>query len=412
MKPSSRIAGIDIARGLAIYLMFQSHTIKGLLFFRDMPDWGVHPMHTITKFSSSLFVIVFGLTLGVIFAPRTLREDWAHSRNHLWWRSLIVLFWYKVLIVAQTFQSRPRDVIVDMLLYKKFPDFVEILDFYAWMLLVIPLLLPLWRKVPVWVGPLFALALFGLGQWLSANWNFFDLPQLKAILVEDKRNFCFGILTRGPLAMLGIFLGDLIARAEDRAVRRRMVAGLCILAGLALLIVFYASFGDQLDKVFVDIARNRGKHPPALFFMSFSVGGSLIILGLCLLLPSGGFFLLKPFEILGRESLVCFVWHILAVFIGLRWALDLKRVNRTPQVTYTQALLLTGLVTVTAIGVAQLNTWRKRWQAERRREQGTLEALVESPDTEPDARAPRRDALAQPAAVDEDHDAIIKELLR
>ena len=39
-KGSRRIAGIDIARGIAIYLMIQSHTVKGLLYFRDMPDWG------------------------------------------------------------------------------------------------------------------------------------------------------------------------------------------------------------------------------------------------------------------------------------------------------------------------------------------------------------------------------------
>ena len=55
--------------------MFQSHTVKGLLYFRDMPDFGVMPLHTVTKFSSSRFLLVFGVPLGVIFAPRTLDEE-------------------------------------------------------------------------------------------------------------------------------------------------------------------------------------------------------------------------------------------------------------------------------------------------------------------------------------------------
>lgn len=370
---STRISGIDIARGLAIYLMFQSHTVKGLLYFRDMPDWGIVPMHTLTKLSSSLFVLVFGVTLGLIFAPRTENDNWSVTRNHLWWKALVVILWYKVLTVVQTAQTRPPKVIVDMLLYKKFPDFVEILDFYGWMLLLIPLLLPLWRRLPFWVGPIFALSLAVLGQLLAAYWDFFSVDQFKAILVEDDKNFCFGLLTRGPLALFGLFIGDFLSRAQDFHLRRKQIAVAAIVLGVLLLVLFVALYHDNPYQVLYRIARNKGKHPPQLFFMFFSLGGSMVILGLALFLGGRAPLFLKPLEILGRESLTCFVWHILLIFLGLRWLFDLKRFGE-PKVTYGQALLLTGVVTITAIAVASLNTWRKRWWS-RRREEDLFAAL-------------------------------------
>ncbi len=355
-----RIAGIDIARGIAIYLMIQSHTVKGLMFFRDMPDWGVMPMHTLTKISSSLFVLVFGVTLGVIFLPRTLTDKWYKTRNHLWFRALVVTFWYKVLILVQTFQTRDSQVIIDMLLYRRFPDFVEILNFYSWILLVIPVLLPLWRKMPIWAGLLMTGGLVLLGQLLAAHWDFFGLVQVKAIVVEAPGNFCYGLLTRGPLALFGVFLGDLIGRADNFHIRRRQVVYFCLALGTALLVTFFSLYHQEVVKVLTDIARNRGKHPPQFFFISFSLGGSLILLGVCLLIGKKGPWILKPFELLGRESLVCFVFHICVIFIGLRWLLALKRVNRVPQVTYAQALWLTLAVTLACLGVAMLNTARKR----------------------------------------------------
>jgi fucose 4-O-acetylase-like acetyltransferase len=74
---------------------------------------------------------------------------------------------------------------------------------------------------------------------------------------------------------------------------------------------------------------------------------------------------LKPFEILGKESLVTFNFHIIFIFLGLRWLFGLKRFKH-PEVTYGQALLLVLVTTAACIGVAMLNTWRKKRKRERK----------------------------------------------
>jgi hypothetical protein len=57
--------------------------------------------------------------------------------------------------------------------------------------------------------------------------------------------------------------------------------------------------------------------------------------------------------------LACFVCHLVVVFVGLRWALGLRRVGNTPQVTYDQALWLVLCVTACCLVVAWLNRLRK-----------------------------------------------------
>lgn len=363
-KSAPRIAGIDIARGIAIYLMIQSHTVKGLLYFRDMPDWGIWPMHTLTKISSSLFVIVYGVTLGVIFLPRTLTGKWKATARHLWWRALLVIFWYKLLILVQTLQTRSPDVIIDMLLYVKFPDFVEILNFYGWIMLGIPLLLPLWRKLPIWAGLGITVGLALLGKLLS-YWDFGGVVQIKAMVVEQPGFFCYGILTRGPMALFGIFIGDLIGRAMDFHQRRKQVAAGLVGVGLFMVLLMFIAYQENLSRILVDMAKNIGKHPPRLYFVLFSTGGALFVLGLCLFIKGRGPWVLKPFEILGKESLVTFNFHIIFIFLGLRWLFGLKRF-RHPEVTYPEALLLVLVTTAACIGAALLNTARKKRKRRRK----------------------------------------------
>src|SRR5690606_42071245 len=52
-----RIQAIDLARGIAVTLMVLSHGVKGLLNFGQFTDWGLVPIHLITKFSSTLFFL-------------------------------------------------------------------------------------------------------------------------------------------------------------------------------------------------------------------------------------------------------------------------------------------------------------------------------------------------------------------
>ena len=71
-----RIEALDLARGFAIALMILSHGVKGLLSFDDFPQWGLVPIHLVTKFSSSLFILVFGISLAVAFLPDVNTARW------------------------------------------------------------------------------------------------------------------------------------------------------------------------------------------------------------------------------------------------------------------------------------------------------------------------------------------------
>ncbi len=362
---SVRISGIDIARGVAIYLMIQSHTVKGLLYFRDMPDWGINPMHTITKWSSPLFIFIFGLTMGVTMLPKCADDRFPALRNHLWFRAFLVLFWYKVLTVVQYFQTKPKEDIIDMLLFKKFPDFAEVLDFYWWMLLMIPFIMWVIRRWPVWVTPLAAGVIYALGIYLRENCDFFGIVQLKAILVEADGTFVFGLMSRGPYVLMGIFFGELISRSPEVPERRQQVAVLLISLGVMFLGLFLVNYWSVLDPVMTAMAKNAGKHPPQEYFTQFSLGGSLIISGLCLFITKTPW-ILKPLEILGKESLACFSTHLIVIFVGLRWALGLKVMKGPAQVTYPQSLALMVAVIGICIVVALLNRARKEYKDKRK----------------------------------------------
>src|SRR5690606_22282013 len=142
----TRILAIDLARGLAVSLMILSHGVKGLLSFEQFPSWGLVPIHLITKFSSSIFFLAFGLSLAVSFAPATQTDRWPQKRKKLMLRGLTILFWYKVLtVIEMSHQHRPEEIL-DALLYRNFPSYAEILGFYALALLWIPFLLPFWQR--------------------------------------------------------------------------------------------------------------------------------------------------------------------------------------------------------------------------------------------------------------------------
>ena len=125
-KMRKRFISLDLARGMAITLMILSHTVKGLLSYHQMPDWGIIPIHLITKFSSTLFVIIFGISLSLYFIPYINTMEWQKKQFRLVWKGVLILFWYKVLTVVQMFQTYPSPQIVNTLLFKQFPDLCPI----------------------------------------------------------------------------------------------------------------------------------------------------------------------------------------------------------------------------------------------------------------------------------------------
>ena len=356
---SGRIEAIDFARGLAVALMILSHGTNALLPFSDFPDWGQVPVHALTKFSSSLFVIVFGVALAVAFVPKAGSDDWPRRRNKLLLRGLVVLLWYKLLTVVEMYELHEREAIIDTLLYRDFPSFVEILGFYAIALLWVPFLLPLWARMPAllrWASPvLMALACW----WLLENFGFWGVPQLQALIVEHPDYYTWGQLARGPLILLGLLIGGLLLRAYDDPGRRTALAGGMVVAGVLALAVFAMLAGDDVVEEIRAIAGNAGKHPPGMLFMLYSVGGALALLGLAI---AGGEMLarwLRPVTVIGSDALMAFAFHIVVIFVLFRDVLGYYQ-----NVSYEYALLLTLLlIPATALFIwllqkVQRRSWR------------------------------------------------------
>lgn len=355
---SERLDSLDLARGIAITLMVISHTIKGLLMFEQMPAWGIMPVHTITKFSSSLFFLVFGISLAIFIGPQTKTSGWLKKRNKLLKRGLLIMVWYKLLTVVQMFQTYPQEAIVETLLFQRFPDFVEVLGFYAIFLLWFPFVLRGWRELDGWTKATIVAALAVGGHWLNTHFDFWGWNGIKTLLVENEADFTFGQFQRGAMVLGGWMLGEAYIRWGNDPERDNRFAALLLMLSLICGAYFMGRGQEQMTTMLTAIGRNFGKHPPSVVFLSFSMGGAFAILALCFWmksLPS----LLAPITMIGRRPMFSFCFHIFVVFVCYRYLLNLHH-NTTYNVAWQLTLLLLGVTAMLVWFLENLKKKKKR----------------------------------------------------
>src|SRR5690554_1134089 len=352
----ARVEAIDLARGIAIALMILSHTVSGLLGIRQVPDWGMVPIHLITKLSSSLFILVFGIALAVAFLPKVGTPDWSQRRHKLILRGLEVLFWYKALIIVEMLPLYTPQEILETLRYQRFAIWVEILGFYALVLLWLPWVLPLWCRMPLWSRLFAPVAVAALSVLLERHFHFWGNEILKALLVEDADHYAWGQLARLPLVLLGLLIGEAVLRWHgEPSTRRWLVLGLAGM-GAVCLVGFVGLSLPELEQALMAVAWNTGKHPPAIPFMLFSVGGALMIMTLCLLGGNRAATWLKPLTLIGTDALRAFIFHIVAIFLVLRWLLDAWQAYSYPQVLG----IALALILLTAGWITLIRWFRER----------------------------------------------------
>ncbi len=354
----NRILAIDLARGVAVSLMILSHGIKGLLSFEQFPQWGLVPIHLITKFSSTVFFMTFGLSLAVAFAPATENtEFWPQKRNKLLLRGLTILFWYKVLtVIEMSHLHNPREIF-DALIYRDFPSYAEILGFYALALLWFPFLLPVWQRSSRLMKALWPLGFGILSLGISRYVDFGGSQQIKALLVEDSNFYTWGQISRAPLVFLGMFLGSFLINNYSNFRRRFKLSG--ILAGIAALLftTFMIIYNQELYSTFEALALNEGKHPPELAFLLFSLSGAFGIFAITFFIGDKGAKWLAPFTLIGKDTLSAFIFHLTVLFIFYRYLFDLWL-----KVSYPEAMALTILLMgMTALWI-KFKVWRKQYE--------------------------------------------------
>lgn len=349
-----RIVALDFARGVAITLMILSHGVKGLLRFDQIPAWGLVPVHLLTKISSTLFILVFGIALAVTQLRHVGTPAWPRKRLKLLLRGVVVLFWYKVLTIVELLPMYSKGEVLDTLLYGSFPVYAEILGFYGLALLWIPFLLGPWKRAPLPVKLAGPFVLYAGALLVSERWDFLGSEPLRAILVESEKHYTWGQLTRGPLVLTGLLLGEAVLAWRHRGAWKLALG--FFLGGLGLLAAFYARAYTKLDEELLLIAKNAGKHPPETLFMLFSGGGALLVLALAF---AGGRVLasvLRPITLVGQDALRAFIFHMFVIFIFYRYLLSFWQ-----SIDYTMALELTVLlIGLTALWVKAVHWIRER----------------------------------------------------
>ncbi len=352
-KAEGRIEAIDLARGIAIGLMIISHSVSGLVGIRNVPEWGMVPVHFLTKFSSSLFIMVFGIALAVAFLSHTQSDDWPKRRLKLWLRAIEVWFWYKALLIIEMLPFYPPSDILDALLYGRFAIWVEILGFYAIALLWVPLMLPLWARAPLWSRLATISVLVALTVWLQSL-SFGGNDILKALLVDHKDHYTWGQISRAPLILVGLLIGEALLRCYfEPTARRRLVLALLGVGGLMVAGFYGLAFAEgDVDAAMLAVANNVGKHPPGLSFMLFSLGGALVLLALALAGGKVAAKALLPLTMVGSDALKAFIFHIVMIFLVLRFLWEGEGMYSYPQALGVGGLLILG---------AAVWIWVTRW---------------------------------------------------
>lgn len=335
-RSQQRVLDLDLARGIAVALMILSHGIKGLVGFEHFPEWGLVPIHLITKFSSTLFFIVFGASLAVAFLPYVGTTEWPRKRKKLLIRGLKIFFWYKVLTIVEMFHLYSREDILHTLTYQAFTVYVEILGFYSIALLWVPFTLGLWRSLPLVAQMLLPFGLMILSNLIYNNFSFWGLEGLQAILVEHESHYTWGQLARSPLIYLGLLIGKLTFQVDQTASEKRAAVLDVALSSTVFFTGFLIMSYGHLYEALHEIAMNEGKHPPEARFMLFSMGGAMFILSLTFWGGEKLALVLKPITIIGKDSLHAFIFHIFVIFIFYRYLFNLWH-----QISYSQALILT-----------------------------------------------------------------------
>ena len=258
----ARFDQVDLARGVAIVLMFLSHTVMALNTYQTLPAHALVPVHLITKFSSTLFFSVFGLGIFLFYIPSCGTSKWPKRRARFVWRACMILLWYKILTVVQMFQTWPKAEVIKRLKFKEFTDFVEVLNFYWLAILWIALILPLWKKLHWTFQFLIGVFFIVSGMWLLENYDFGAWWQVKAMLVEHEGVYCFGQFQRGGWVLIIMALCSMVIGRHTFSSRRVRLGCLFLALGLIFLGYFYyiAAHADvKPSLIILAIAKNYGK---------------------------------------------------------------------------------------------------------------------------------------------------------
>ncbi|MBI3926900.1 MAG: DUF1624 domain-containing protein [Armatimonadetes bacterium] len=346
-----RYRAIDACRGLALVYMIYNHGFRLTVDPATMElepgqlDWW---LWLVCKAAPSLFFFCFGFMLGVIYMDPKRSFSFGQVSRRLWKRALLVFVSYKILLLLElaAFGKRPATLWL-ALQYRWLGQWVEILNFYAIVLLFAPPALWLWRRMPAvlrWLAPVvLAASVQYLQGFLWKN------SILQAILVGRQGFYVFSILPWLLPVLLGLLFGELHPRLAARG--RIRVVLMCLLSSLALFLLFqlgtrhltssgyavgearWSESGESPSGDLMEAVLFRWKHPPRLVYLAWTTAYAMLyvafvfaLMGVEARAPSRWAVL----ETIGRNSLFQFNLHFSLLMAGV--GLFLGRLRELPAV--------------------------------------------------------------------------------
>ncbi|MBG9994556.1 OpgC domain-containing protein [Pseudoalteromonas sp. NZS127_1] len=141
VKNQKRIFGIDLARGIAIFLAMTSHTFTSLNFYPIME------INLLFRSATPLFIVVLGFFLYFSYFAKIDRKGFKFVRGKLWEKALKCYLYYLFSCAVWVFFSDFSLLYFFRLgLLLSGTPFTDILKFYAVVLFVSPYLLMLLRS--------------------------------------------------------------------------------------------------------------------------------------------------------------------------------------------------------------------------------------------------------------------------
>ncbi|HYF07116.1 MAG TPA: OpgC domain-containing protein [Acetobacteraceae bacterium] len=352
---------VDVFRGFALWAIFVNHTPGNWLGY-------VTPRNYVLADATETFVLLAGFAAGLAYGIVMDRQGWAFAASRVMGRVFTLYVAHIFLLVVFTaqvgfsaaaldsaayldemhldpFAQEPYRAMLEALLLRYQPSFLNILPLYIVLLAIFALAMPLMRR------PWLMLGLSG-GAWLLVRWLELNLPAWRA-----EGGWFFNPLAWQVLFFIGCAMGYRPPGGEPLAIPyRRWIAALCwtqLLVGLVAVLLLYFLWDHvqgRLPAALLEFLAGIDKtslHPMRLASMlalTYLIAHSV---------PPGAAWLragwAQPFVLMGQQALPVFCAGIALSFLG-RVALELD--DRWPM-----QLAVNLLGTALLVAVAALTAW-------------------------------------------------------
>lgn len=259
--------------------------------------------------AAPLFILCFGCGLGML----NWQAGGSALRGRLARRALVIWLCYKALFALELISFHASSFAIwRALTYQRLSWWVEVLDFYALALLLLPLLLPAWLRLPRLLAWATLPLPWLIGFCLRATPLPPSLQPLQALLAGLPRRHAFAFFYWLPTVLVGVELGR-CWKVTPQNLGRRCLGW----AAVCLPVAWLCEGGWSLEDLRLQLIFNGWKHPPHAAYVAFMTSGACFWLWLCTRLYGTG--RSPKFEhgllaCLGRHPLTVYCGHFVVLF--------------------------------------------------------------------------------------------------